>query len=257
MHTFQSSALLVLMKRRCVHCLNVLDKPTKDHVFPREWYPENTPQNVQRWTAPCCNDCNGKFGTLEKKLFTRLALCIDPSKAEASGISKKVMEDLGVGVVGIKDNEKSHRQAQLDGLLKETARYEEGMDAFPGFGPHEGFPENEQKGLLIAEELLVPVAKKILRGCEYKLGEGRYIEAPYRLEVSFPNEDSEEMEKIKGIFQRIKSTCLGPGFRVQRAILETDAKSVMYRVAVWDTLMIYGAVVSLEWKAQHGYSAVE
>ena len=162
------------------------------------------------------------------------------------------MEDLGVGVVGIKDDEESHRQAQLVGLLKKTARYEEGMDTFPGFGLHEGFPENEQTALLISEELLVPVAEKILRGCEYKLGAGRYIEAPYRLEVSFPNEDTEEMEGIKGIFQRIKSTYLGPGFSVQRAILETDAKTIIYKVAVWDALIIYGSVVNSEWEAQLG-----
>ena len=182
----QSSALLILMEQRCVHCLEGLDKPTKDHVFPRAWYPDNTPENVQRWTVPCCSDCNGKFGSLEKKLFTRLALCIDPGKAEASGISKKVMGGLGVGVLGIKDEEKSHRQAQLAALIKKTARYKEGMDTFPGFGLHEGFPENEQTALLIAEELLIQVAEKILRGCEYKLGAGRYIEAPYQLEVRFP-----------------------------------------------------------------------
>lgn len=248
----QSSALLILMKQRCVHCLVELDNPTKDHVFPRAWYPDNTPEDVQRWTVPCCNDCNGKFGSLEKKLFTRLALCIDPRKAEASGISKKVMEDLGVGVVGIGDDEQSHRQAQLVALLKKTARYKEGMETFPGFGLHEGFPENEQTALLIAKELLDPVAEKILRGCEYQLGAGRYIEAPYRLEVSFPDEDSEELEGIRGIFQRIKATHLGPGFSVQRALLDTDSESVIYKVVVWDTLIIYGAIVSSEWEARLG-----
>ena len=163
------------------------------------------------------------------------------------------MEDLGVGVVGINDHEKSHRQAQLAGLLKKTARYDEGIGTFPGFGLHKGFAENEQEwAILIPEEYLVPVAEKILRGCEYKLGDGRYIEAPYRLKVSFPYEDSKEMEKVKGIFQRAEPTYLGPGFSVQRGILETDAKSVGYRVGVWGTLMIYGVVVSSEWEARLG-----
>jgi len=240
------------MKQRCVHCLKRSDKGTKDHVFPRAWYPDNTPQKVQRWTVPCCSNCNGKFGSLEKKLFTRLALCIDPRKVEASGISKKVIEDLGIGVVGIKDDEKSHRQAQLVGILKKTARYEKGMDTFPGFGLHEGFPEDEQTALLIEKELLDPVAKKILRGCEYKLGAGRYIEPPYGLGVSFPNEDSGEMEETKSMLQRIGLTYLGPGFSVQRATVETDAKTVIYKVTVWDTLIIYGYVVSSELEAQLG-----
>ena len=199
---------------------------------------------------PCCSDCNGKFGFLENKLFSRLALCIDPRKAEASGLSKKVMEGLGIGVVGIGDDEQFHRKAQLAGLLKKFARYEEGMETFPGFGPHKGFSEDEQTALLIEEELMGQVARKILRGCEYKLDTGRYIDPPYRLEVAFPNEDSEEMEETKAMIQRIGSTDLGPGFRVQRAVVDTDAKTVIYRVTVWGTLKIYGSVVSSEWEAQ-------
>ena len=60
------------------------------------------------------------------------------------------------------------------------------------------------------------------------------------------------MDEIKGIFQRIESTYLGPGFRVQRATVDTDAKTVIYRVTVWDALIIYGSVVSSEWEAQLG-----
>ena len=201
---------------------------------------------------PCCPECNRNLGALEKKLFTRLALCIDPRKVEASGISKRALEALGIGVVGIEGEERSHRQAQWLGLLKRTARYKEDMDTFPGFGPHKGFPKDGQLALRIGEDLLVPVAEKILRGCEYKLGAGRYIETPYRLEVSFPNEDSKELEAIKRMLRRIRLTHLGPGFSVQRAILETDAKTIIYKVTIWDTLKIFGCVISSELEAQLG-----
>src|SRR5271155_3734122 len=96
---------------RCVHCHEPLKKKrTKDHVFPRSWYPRTTPANVQRWTVPSCGSCNGKFGEMEKELFIRLVLCVGPVKAEASGLSRAALESLGVGVPGLSLTEKRHRE---------------------------------------------------------------------------------------------------------------------------------------------------
>jgi hypothetical protein len=46
-------------------------------VFPGS-YPENTPEGVQRPTAPSCRPCNGKFRKLEIYLLGSRGLCIDP-----------------------------------------------------------------------------------------------------------------------------------------------------------------------------------
>ena len=56
---------------RCIHCRETLVETTRDHVFPSSWYPETTPDEVQRWTAPSCERCNGHYGRMEVK---RLAM---------------------------------------------------------------------------------------------------------------------------------------------------------------------------------------
>src|SRR5712664_2404712 len=92
----RSGRLTTAMK--CVHCFIELNEKTKDHVFPTSWYPDTTPTQVQRWTVPSCARCNGTLGRIERELFVRLALGTDPTKAEASGMSKTALRSLGIGV---------------------------------------------------------------------------------------------------------------------------------------------------------------
>lgn len=79
---------------RCVHCLQKVDNLTRDHVFPSAWYPDNTPENVQRWTIPSCKKCNEEYGRLEEDLLLRLGMCISPEDAKSSGITDKVLRSI-------------------------------------------------------------------------------------------------------------------------------------------------------------------
>ena len=107
------------MSTLCVHCLKNLDKDTKskDHVFPSSWYTDDTPSNIQRWTVPSCADCNNSFGKLEKDLFVRLAMCIDPKQAKAVGINKKLMRTFGIGpdTTDLTNQEKEIRKKLSEG----------------------------------------------------------------------------------------------------------------------------------------------
>ena len=67
----------------------------------RSWYPETAQQRSQRWTVPSCGTCNNKLGAMEKEVFNRLALCVDPRKAEAAGLSAKAIRSMGIGVEGL------------------------------------------------------------------------------------------------------------------------------------------------------------
>src|SRR5437016_2708845 len=80
---------------RCVHCLAMTDSPTADHVFPKHWYPDSTPQHIQRWTAQSCPKCNETHGQLEKDLFVRLIFCVADSEA-TSGLREKALRSLGL-----------------------------------------------------------------------------------------------------------------------------------------------------------------
>ena len=52
---------------KCVHCLRYCDSPTSDHVFPKSWYPDTTPQNMEKWQIPSCENCNTEYSKIENE----------------------------------------------------------------------------------------------------------------------------------------------------------------------------------------------
>ncbi len=166
---------------RCIHCRETLVEQTKDHVFPSSWYPDSTPPEVQRWTVPSCAPCNGCFGAMEDELFVRLALCVDPRKGAASGISKRAIRSFGVGATGLSENERRYREALRDRIFQDAKAYSSDDQAhiLPGLGPHPQGPATQQIQISISEDLLTSVAKKIVRGSEYWLANGRIVGPPF------------------------------------------------------------------------------
>lgn len=230
---------------KCIHCLAETDR-TKDHIFPKQWYPDNTPGDVQRPTAPACAPCNNALGKLEVRLFRKLAMCIDHTKPEVSGIQKKLFADLGIGIdmrllKPAKINEIRIRQANARKLLADSEPYREGMIAFPGLGPRPGFPMEGLRSIPVPEAELKPVCEKIMRGLEYAYKE-RYVEKPYRLEIQFVDEDADIANVEKMFATRLPDT-IGPGFKVERLHADEDPNTVLYRVIVWGTLTIYGCIL--------------
>lgn len=225
---------------RCVHCREPLKNKTKDHVFPRSWYPETTPENVQRWTVPSCRNCNGKYGEMEKELFIRLVLCVGPVKAEASGLSKTALASLGVGASGLSPTEKRHRLALKSRILRDIIPPDPGREYLPGFGAHAGFRADRQFGIKIPEQLLTAVAEKIIRGCEYVLCQKRIVEDPYALKIYFA--EAAKIQDVLKIFDHFGPVHIGPGFQVRRAAAHDDPNLAMYKIDVWATLTIYATI---------------
>ena len=229
---------------KCVHCLMELNQKTKDHVFPTSWYPDTTPSEVQRWTVPSCARCNGTLGRIEKELFVRLALGADPTRAEASGMSKTALRSLGIGVENLTPEEKSYRTAFARKVLMKVKPLKEHgeIGLLPGFGPHTGFPAGDQLVLNIPEEVLKPVSEKIVRGCEYRLNGGAYIEPPLHVEIYFVHDRG--AEDLTAFLERLPVKTLGPGFEVRRgqAPPEEGQHIVLYRITIWGTLKIYASI---------------
>jgi hypothetical protein len=228
---------------KCVHCLEIGKEETKDHVFPASWYPNTTPASVQRWTVPSCPRCNGTFGLLEKELFIRLAICVDPSKAGASGISGAVLRSFGVGVQNLDPKEKACRTALREKVLADTMPMSDigPVPLLPDLGPHAGFPLDQQRAVSISEKLLKEVCGKILRGCEYKLNNKKFIEKPYVLRIYFAHD--EKISDVTAFVKMAQPTALGPGFEVRRVgCPPEDGYAVLYRVILWDTFKIYGSI---------------
>ena len=226
--------------KKCIHCCRPLNKKTKDHDFPRTWYPDNTPASVQRWTVPSCLDCNNKLGVIEENLFVKLGICISPAKAEASGISRRALEALGIGGINVNEKEIMHRVALRNKILKEVIPYKKGMQPFPGTEHNLDLQGDQPIAVLISEKDLLDVSKKVLRGCEFKISR-RIIKYPYSLEIYFPNEAI--VKFVSQLFEKIpQEIYLGPGFEVKRGVSDKDAAEVLYRIVIWNQYIIYGAI---------------
>jgi hypothetical protein len=220
-------------------------KPTKDHVFPDSWYPMSTSSKVQRWTAPSCGRCNHEFGEMEKELFVRLALCVDPRKIGATGLSKRAVRSFGVDAPGIRTEERRHREALRDRICEEIKPYSSEAEdhALPGLGAHPGFAAEQLRQIQIPAEMVHAVAKKIVRGVEYWLANGRIVEPPYELDIHFVRETPPDVLKA---FAPSNPVYLGPGFRVRRANAADDSGIVMYEVIVWESLTFYAVILPPE-----------
>lgn len=229
---------------RCIHCLEKLADATKDHVFPQSWYPDTTPDVVQRWTAPSCKRCNGYFGQLEKELLVFFACSIDPTKPAAQGLYERVQRTMGIGVEGLSEEEKRHRDAQRRKLLNDARPYSADIQPhiIPGLGPHPEAPVSSQMQIKIPAESIYAVVKKIVRGCEYWLADGRIVEPPYGIEVFFPTETPEDVRKLMVAFA-LGRDYLGPGLRIRRAGAQDDPLFALYELVMWDTVTTYASIL--------------
>jgi hypothetical protein len=216
---------------RCVHCLRPSESITADHGFPDSWYPDTTPDSVQRWTAPSCPKCNGELGRLEKDLLIRVVLCIDPKKEAVSGLFSKVLRSLGLDADGLSETEKTHRERLRAKLRSELIPYADVAGrpgAIPGLGPY----ENSPWAVPIPWASLSIIAEKIARVCEHKI-EARFVEGPYGVGTAVDLASGivpEPLAPFAKIFD------FGPGFKVTRLSPIEDPLIVRYWISIWDTL---------------------
>jgi hypothetical protein len=228
---------------RCIHCRQKLQEKTKDHVFPDSWYPASTPANVQRWTVPSCGPCNGDSGQLENEVFLPLALCINPQKNAAAGLSKKALRAFGIDADGqLSDDEKRIRRGVQAKIFEGAEPYlaEVKPHVLPGLGPHPQAPDNQQLQIFVPDEKLQKVFKKIVRGCEYWFADGRIVEPPYEVNI-YVTYDADVPDVVR-TFARFGSVYLGPGFRVRRAAAHDEPPTVLYEIVLWDTLKYFGLI---------------
>jgi hypothetical protein len=229
--------------RRCVHCGRIHEKLTKDHVFPDSWYPESTPETVQHWTVPACLPCNGELGTVEKEVFVRLGLCVNPRKVAATGISNRVIRSLGICAEGLDEDEKRIRAALKEEVLRGAKPFAEEArpHILPGIGPHPEAPAEQQIQINIPADKLYRVSRKIVRGCEYWFSNGRIVDPPYEIDIFFAHEA--DVPDVVRMFCAFGPFQFGPGFRVRRGAVREDPLSSIYEVVIWDSLTFYATIL--------------
>jgi len=232
-------------KQKCIHCLKYFDKLTEDHIFPNSWYPESTPTNLEKWTAPSCDLCNKKLGSAEEELFHRLAICLDENDIVALGLSKKVLNKF---LTFSEDKRKFGRQMKL---IKDTIKifipylYEEGNDrVMKGGTPKEGV--RSRLMIRIPNKKLLMVGEKIIKGLEYKL-RNRLIEQDRKVDIIVPHANNKKDDELIANWENLimaEEECVtrGPGFVVKYGVSPYDENWVIYNIKIWGHLDIWGFV---------------
>lgn len=224
----------------CVHCLTHTDEPTWDHVFPKAWYPDTTPRNIEKWKIPSCKECNGDYGRLEEDLLVRLGMCLDPRNARASGIPDKVLRSLDPRAAR-NDRDAAARKARRDLILREAIAADNSLlpHTLPGFRPSSQLV-TPQPALLIRAADLHKLVEKIVRGLTYLQEDGLLIGSHYSFTFFVDPTQGQVIQELLDRFGRKQDR--GPGLIVDRAAPPEDRRASVFSAEIWGTLQIWGTV---------------
>lgn len=230
----------------CVHCLGYFEDLPEDHIFPESWYPDSTPQNMEKWVAPACFGCNNKLGRIEDETYKKLALCLSGNEIAASGVSVKA--NLLYKPSLAKDKrDKGRKEANIRKLIPDlmyTDKMPKGL--MKNCGPKEGDSEKLLLVHISILELLDPFAKKVIRGLEFKFRNKLIDRNVRKITIIHPvvgieNIASSEMLELNNILNKngVKVD-RGPGFVVRHAI-DIHGTS-LYHVIIWGKVEMWGSV---------------
>lgn len=228
---------------RCVYCLSHFEALTSDHVFPKSWYPETTPDNLEKWQVPSCDKCNQKYSKLENELLLKFGLCVDPLEAKSLGIADKVLRSVKAGCAK-SELDRVHRQKRLERTMQEMVPAEKipKESVFPNFGPWPGIQPEDKVGILVSAEQLQLFGEKLVRGITYK-EYSRYIEEDHIIEIFFIGQKGAQIV-VENIRRFGAEYHCGPGIRVGVAFAGNDPQSGLFDIEIWGRLHIYATVLN-------------
>ena len=224
---------------RCVHCLGYFEKLTADHIFPRAWYPDSTPENIEKWTAPSCFKCNNDLEKVESDLYLKIGATMDYSDIAASGIANAAMSRIRPDTTSDLES-KARRTASLKKLIGEViVKSELPPNLMKNFGPSNG--QKVYAGFNVDTD---PLTIKIVRGLEYKLynkrlvGPGRTINI-LNLPERFKN--IEGIDQLNAILKEVgRKEERGRGFVVEHAMDKFG--NTLYYITIWGRLELWASV---------------
>lgn len=226
---------------RCVHCLR-LGPLTDDHVIPKSWYPDSTPLNLAKWTAPACRECNASLGQVEKRLLEVMGLCVDPESAASLGIAQRALRAVDPRA-GKTRRDRLHRAKRLQSLMR-TAIPRSKVDTrsvLPGF---EAELTERTPGIGIRVSDFDRFIEKVVRGVIYAT-EGAYVEDTHAIELQRAR--GQGGEPFRKLLQRFGSTHhRGPGVEIALAKTEDGTAAYIVGIRLWGRDEWYATVTPRE-----------
>ncbi len=234
------------VNQHCVHCLGYFNDLTEDHIFPESWYPDSTPQNVEKWTSPACFSCNNKLGKIEEETYKKLALSLSGNDTATSGVSEKVSRLYNPSLAK-DERDKGRKESNIRNIIPDLMYTDEmPKNIMKNCGPKVNDFGKKLLLVHVPKELLDPFAEKLVRGLEFKFRNKlidqsiKKIEKIYSI-VGIENIASSEIQKLNNILNTngIKID-RGPGFIVRYAIDIYDTS--LYHVIIWGKIEIWCSV---------------
>ncbi len=219
--------------------LNKSEK-TVDHVIATSWYPETTPQNVEKWQVPSCRDCNHTFSKIEEDIGLRIAMCLDREDPAAAGIVEKALRAIDPSQ-GRDETDQLARQRK--GQKLRAAMRE--MMSLPQSGVLPSFQTNWDLGsrtvTLLPADDLHNLVKKWVRGVHFATL-GRLIKQDENIDIFHLPEETAE-EAFRDIKPRATLLRKGPGIEVMQASAsESGQTRTLYAFNIWDQYQVYASV---------------
>lgn len=228
---------------KCVHCLNDPVERNMDHVFPRSWYPDDTPENLAKWQVPSCIPCNSRYGKIESDFLSRVGLALEPKHPASRGVVQTALRSMRPSA-GRDEHDSAKRADRGKRILAETLQGDQIPQGatIPGMGERWGRPVEEQIAVLLPADSLELMTKKIVRGIFYVEDE-MFIEPPFTidffvLEEAGAKEITEALNKFGTVHAR------EPGLVVRRAVVPDDKRSSLFEILFWQQFKTYASVTA-------------
>ena len=224
----------------CIYCLNTIERPTRDHVFAKGWYPDNSSSDYQRWTVPACAACNNRFSKIEQDVLSHLILCVDPKHLQTKGPYEKTLRAMNPGAAQSADDA-TCRQRMRDRILKDTFDLEEfsKIGVLPSFSAN--WDRGSRTGVLVSAKALEQLARKWIRGLHYLTLE-RTIESDDVIQVFHPPQH-EAQSVLADYLPRMVPLSQGQTIQVKQATASDETGALtFYAIEVWCQFKVYGAV---------------
>ena len=224
-----------MSSNQCVHCLRHLEKRTWDHVFPRSWYPNTTPLNIEKWKIPTCAECNGNYGRLKEDLLWRLGLCVDPVEQASLGVTDKVLRSIKPEFAK-SPRDATARRRKLEKIIKQLkiVRRLPQAGVLPNFGLIPGLDYPAIVEIPIDSEALERLGQKIIRGMTF-IATGQLIDESYSINLYFL-EDEKGRDFVATVQAHGATTKSGPGIKVSYAFTDEGGAASLWYIEIWRRL---------------------
>lgn len=232
------------MPETCAYCTQA-NTGTKDHVFPRSWFPDSTPLDVTKWTVPCCAGCNNEKSRLENYSLQRLAACIDTSSNAATGIWEKVFRGLNESA-GRDAPDREKRRRAHKAYFREIANAEHIRSSSIVYFSEAALPGRLM--LRVKWKKVMNLMEMFARGCHFYL-EQETLPTDSEVRCYMPRSYA-DIESVLSLLKQTALYELGPGIAFRRAhIREAGESYALYALQFWGGPIFFVTAFPAKWAA--------